>query len=162
MGLFSRFKKEIETFDDRDIVAIADGNLMDLSEVKDPVFSQKMMGDGIAFQIVEDKVTFVSPTNGTLSLLFPTGHAFGVTTNEGVELLVHIGIDTVQANGKGFKVLKKQGDVIKAMEPVVQVDMKLLSKEYDMTTMLIVTNPNEQDIQFISSQKVNKGQKIRV
>ena len=168
MGLFDKlFKKEQEVVlpelnvADSDIVAIADGELIDIKSVPDPVFAEEMMGKSTAFKFNQDKVVLCSPANGTLSVLFPTGHAYGIVTNEGVELLVHCGVDTVNAKGEGFKLLKKkQGDAVKAGDPIVEVDVKKLSQTYDMSTMLIVTNPNEKEIEFIAPQKVTRGQKV--
>ena len=116
MGLFDLFMKkephlEPIDVDDNAIVALADGRMIDITTVPDPVFAEKMMGDSIAFKYDGDKVILCAPANGTLTVLFPTGHAFGVTTNNGVELLVHCGVDTVNAKGDGFRLLKKkQGD----------------------------------------------------
>jgi PTS system glucose-specific IIA component len=125
------------------IIAPADGIMIPLSMVKDDVFSKKMMGDGIAFEFEDSTVTLCAPANGKLTVLFPTGHAYGITMNNGTELLVHIGIDTVEANGNGFKKLKfRQGDMVKAEDPIVTVDVKHLRKTYDMTTMMIITDAN--------------------
>ena len=84
-----------------------------------------------------------------------------MTTPEGVELLVHIGIDTVSANGEGFKILgKNQEDKVNAGDPVVEVDLKTLSEKFDMSTMLIITNDNGKKIDFIEFGEVKKGQTI--
>ena len=81
--------------------------------------------------------------------------------NNGVEILVHIGVNTVNANGKGFTLFsKKQGDRVKAGEPIVKVNIKELKKSYEMSTMLIITNANNQVIEFIKPQQVTKSQKI--
>lgn len=167
MGLFDKlFKKEEEVLpelnvDDSAIVAIADGELIDIKSVPDPVFAEEMMGKSTAFKYNRDKVTLCSPANGTLGVLFPTGHAFGIVTNEGVEILIHCGVDTVNANGDGFKLLKKkQGDTVKAGDPIVEVDIKKLSANYDMSTMLIITNPNEKEFEFIEPQAVKRGQSV--
>ena len=147
--------------DDEDIIAIADGELIDISTVNDPVFATKVMGGGVAFKYPGNKVVLCAPANGTLSVLFPTGHAFGVTMNNGVELLVHCGIDTVSANGDGFKVLsKKQGDNVKAGDPIIEVDLDKLSKKFDMTTMLIVTNTNDKEFNFVEAQTVKRGDSV--
>ena len=141
---------------DNEIIAPVSGTLANISTVSDPVFSGKMMGDGIAITVNEDKADIIAPANGVLSVLFPTGHAFGITMNNGIELLVHIGINTVESNGEGFRTLaKKQGDSIKAGEPVVQVDFKELHQKYDMPVMLIVTNANNHSVVFTSEEKVN-------
>ena len=147
-------KKERGSF----IVSPVNGTAIDISMVNDPVFSQKMMGDGIAFELKEEKAVICAPADGVLSVLFPTGHAFGVTADNGAELLVHIGINTVESGGKGFRVLSRaQGDNVKAGDPVVEVDVKALKENYDMTTMLIVTNPNGQEIVFRKYGSVKKG-----
>ena len=160
MGLFARLiKKNTGTSDDA-VVEMADGEIIDITTVSDPVFAQKMMGESIAFRYEGDTVTICAPAGGTLSVMFPTGHAFGITMGNGTELLVHIGINTVDANGTGFRVFKKQGDAVKAGEPVVEADLKLLSKNYDMSTMLIVTNANGKNIQCVSPQKIAKGESV--
>ena len=169
MGLFDKlFKKEeevvlpaLENVADEDIVAIADGELIDVSTVSDPVFAEQMMGKSTAFKFDKDKVVLCSPANGTLAVLFPTGHAYGIAMNNGVELLVHCGVDTVNAKGDGFKLLgKKQGDAIKAGDPIVEVDIKKLSKTYDMSTMLIITNANDKELDFVDPQTGTRGQKV--
>ena len=84
-----------------------------------------------------------------------------MTANNGVEVLIHCGIDTVNANGDGFKLLgKKQGDAVKAGDPIVEADIKKLSKNYDMSTMLIITNANDKEIEFIEPQNVTRGQSV--
>lgn len=168
MGLFDKLLKKEEkvvlpelNVGDEDIVAIADGELIDIKTVSDPVFAEEMMGKSVAFKFPGDKVVLCSPANGTLAVLFPTGHAYGLQMNNGVELLVHCGIDTVNANGDGFRLLgKKQGDSVKAGDPIVEVDLKKLSAKYDMSTMLIITNANDKQLDFIEPQIVTRGQKV--
>lgn len=167
MGLFDKlFKKaepELPAVDvaDNAVVAIADGKMIDITTVSDAMFAEKMMGDGVAFTYDQDSVTFCAPANGTLSVVFPTGHAFGITMNNGVELLVHIGIDTVSANGEGFKLLgKKQGSPIKAGEAIVKADMKALKAKFDMPVMLIVTNTNGNEITMPQPKDVTRGETI--
>ncbi len=169
MALFDKlFKKEeevvlpaLENVSDEDIVALADGELIDIKTVSDPVFAEEMMGKSTAFKFPGDKVVLCAPANGTLAVLFPTGHAYGLQMNNGVELLVHCGVDTVNANGDGFRLLgKKQGDTVKAGDPIVEVDLKKLSKTYDMSTMLIITNANDKELDFVDPQTVVRGQKV--
>lgn len=162
MAIFDFLKKNegLNVSDDA-IVAPADGKVVNVELVNDAVFSSKMMGETIAFAYEGDKVTICSPANGELKTLVPTFHAFRIQTNDGKEILVHIGIGTVYANGKGFKVEgKKQGDKVKAGEPIVTVDLKNLRDTYDLTTMVVVTNPNGKDIQFIKASEVKKGQSL--
>lgn len=168
MGLFDKlFKKEEATklpdlnIPDNQIVAIADGELIDVHTVSDPVFADEMMGKSTAFRFTQDKAVLCAPANGVMEAIFETGHAFGIKMPNGVELLVHIGIDTVNAKGDGFKLFgKKQGDPVRAGEPIVETDFKKLSAKYDMSTMLIITNDNDQEIDFIDPQKVTRGQLI--
>lgn len=155
MGLFGGlFKKKDE------IVAIADGKVVETSSVSDPVFAQEMMGKTLVFSYDTDKVVLHAPANGTLTVLFPTGHAFGITTDGGVELLVHCGVDTVNADG-GFKVLdKKQGDRVNTGDSIVEVDLKKLKETYDMSTMLVITNPNGKTFEFVGPCDVKLGQSV--
>src|SRR5699024_5863394 len=121
------------TYQDSDIIAIADGKMIELDDVNDETFSSKALGDGVAFELNSDFIT--APANGKLTAMFPTGHAFGITTNEGVELLVHIGIDTVNLKGEYFDVLAKQGDTVRAGAPIVKIDREaIIAKGYDLTT----------------------------
>lgn len=158
LSIFKR--KEVNTVvcSDDEFVAVANGTLIPLESVSDPAFASKMMGDGIAIELSEG--TICAPCNGTLDVAYPTGHAFGITRNDDVGILIHIGVNTVENNGKGFEVLATQGQTVKAGDPLVKVDLKSLSKKYDMVTMLIVTDPNEKEISFIDCQEVKKGQVI--
>lgn len=163
MGLFDKFFKKMPQFECRDneVVAIAKGKMIDITTISDEMFAKKMMGDGIAFTYDQDEVTISSPANGTLSVLFPTGHAFGITLKNGVELLVHIGIDTVSANGDGFTLCsKKQGELVKAGDPIVKVNMKKLKSQFDMPVMLIVTNPNGNSITMPEPKDVEFGEAL--
>ncbi|MCH3960960.1 MAG: PTS glucose transporter subunit IIA [Solobacterium sp.] len=161
--MFEMFKKKeaaVSVSDDV-IAAPADGELFPIESVKDEVFAQKMMGDGVAFRYSQDHVVLCAPCNGVLSVLFPTGHAFGITMNNGVEVLVHIGIDTVNAKGDGFRLLKKkQGDMVKAGDPIVEADIRKLGQTYDMSTMLIITDNHDHKISFIDPCTVTKGQSL--
>lgn len=158
LGIDSKTKNK--EYKDYQIVAIADGNIIPLNEVNEQSFASGALGDGIAFELDDDIIRV--PANGTLSVMFPTGHAFGVTTNEGVEILVHIGIDTVNTKGEGFKILAKQGDCVKAGQPMIEVDRKLLlSKGYDLTTMLIITAANGKNITLNTYGSVKQGTILR-
>lgn len=164
MGLFDKFaRKENKTVakeTDSIMVAMADGELIDIASVKDPVFAGQALGKSIAFRYSGDQVTICAPAAGELSCVFPTGHAFGITMNNGVEILIHIGINTVETQGAGFVCTKKQGDWVNKGDEIVKVDLKKLSASYDMSTMLIITDDNGQQISFIDAQPVSKGQVI--
>lgn len=145
-----------QTFADDEIVAVADGRIEPLEDVADKAFSSGALGKGIAFIPKGDFIC--APANGKVTALFPTGHAFGVTTKSGVEILVHIGINTVELNGKGFDVLVHQDDEVRAGEPVIRINRKLITDEgFDITTMLVITNNHNEHIDLISSGDVSIG-----
>lgn len=168
MGFFDRFRKKSETtsagvhtVSDDDVVAIIDGNLIDISTAADPVFAQKMMGDGVAFTTDEEIASFCAPADGILSVLYPTGHAYGVTMKNGTELLVHIGIDTVEAKGDGFTLGDfRQGDEVHAGDVIVTADLKKLKKSYDCTAMLINTTTADHPLKFIAPAAVKRMQSV--
>ncbi|PJI09087.1 MULTISPECIES: PTS sugar transporter subunit IIA [Clostridium] len=144
-----------------DIVAVSNAIMFPIEEVKDQVFSQKLMGDGVAFKLLDNTIS--SPCDGEITTIFPTGHAFGITRSDGVEILVHIGIDTVNLKGEGFTILSSQGKKIKHGEPVIKLDLDLLKqKNVDLSTMLIITNSNGKDIHFIDYGQVSNKQKINL
>ncbi|PRR80819.1 Glucose-specific phosphotransferase enzyme IIA component [Clostridium liquoris] len=129
------------------IIAPVDGRVIDLEKVEDGVFSKKVAGEGVAIEPTGDIV--VAPADGRLSLLFNTNHAFGMILDNGVEILVHIGIDTVGLDSHGFKPLVKEGDLLKAGDPVIKIDRNfILSKGYSLITPIIITN--SQDVREIT------------
>ncbi|MDD7465147.1 MAG: PTS glucose transporter subunit IIA [Actinomycetaceae bacterium] len=119
--MFGFGKKKIE------FVAPFDGNVVPVSEVPDPMFAGKMLGDGYAVIPSDDaeKLTVVAPAEGTLVKVFKTGHAFSMKTTAGVEVLVHIGLETVELKGEGFTVLHESGSVT-AGTPIVEVDLSVV------------------------------------
>lgn len=146
---------KVQVADDA-IVAVADGQLLALEDVADEVFSSKMMGDGVAITPESDFI--VAPANGRLTTVFPTGHAFGLVRPDGVEILVHIGINTVELQGQGFDVLAKQGDLVRAGQPIVKVDRDtLMQKGYDLTTMIVVTDSKDKQISLKHEGTVKSG-----
>lgn len=144
-----------------EIVSPVDGTMIPLEDVNDEVFSEKLMGDGVAFKVQGDEIMVCSPVNGKLNAIMDTGHAFGITTDDGIEILVHIGIDTVKLQGNGFEILNKGvGERIYAGEPIIRVELEKICKKYDTTTMLIITNYNGHKIQFENMDEVSSGQII--
>lgn len=120
-----------------EIASPAKGQVLPVTEVKDEVFASKGMGDGIGIVAEEGKV--YAPFDGTVEALFPTGHAVGLSAN-GVEFLIHIGINTVELNGKGFQAHVTQGDVVKKGDLLVTFDKKMIEQEgYDTTVICVVT-----------------------
>lgn len=132
--MFGFFKNKNENV----IYAPVKGTCIDITEVDDIGFSSKMMGDGVAIVPIEGIVT--APCDGKISMIFDTGHAFGMEANNGAEILIHIGIDTVNLNGEGFEILKKPGQKVKRGEPAIRFDLEKVKKLYDTATMVIMTN----------------------
>lgn len=115
------------------------GKLVPLMDVGDEIFSSGVLGEGIAIEPYEGIV--YAPADCKVTTFFPTGHAIGLTTAEGVELLIHIGVDTVQLNGKYFKPLVRQGESLSEGQPMLKFDSKKIGQEgYRITTSVIVTN----------------------
>jgi glucose-specific phosphotransferase system IIA component len=106
------------------VLAPLDGTVVELETVPDEVFAQKMVGDGVA--IDPSGAVAVAPVTGTLVKLFSGGHAFGIATAEGVELIVHIGLDTVELEGQGFEKLAREGQTVQAGTPIVHFDRAVL------------------------------------
>ncbi|GIP44975.1 PTS glucose transporter subunit IIABC [Paenibacillus sp. J45TS6] len=104
------------------IVMPANGELLDITQVPDPVFSEKMTGDGFAFLPHEN--TIHSPVNGKVFNVFPSKHAIGILSDGGKEVLVHIGVNTVKLKGQGFKVLVEEGDIVSAGQSIMEVDVE--------------------------------------
>ncbi len=131
--MFNFFKKNQE------ILSPVSGKVIDLSKVPDEVFSQRLAGDGVAVEPTSTEI--VAPADGVLTLIFNTNHAFALTLKNGVELLIHIGIDTVALNGKGFTRLAEQGTKVKAGTPIVRVDKDFIEKSgYSLVTLALITN----------------------
>jgi len=124
---------------DDTIMAPVEGTIIPLTSVKDEVFASEAMGKGLA--IVPTNGEVKSPVTGTVSAVYPTGHAIGITADNGAEILIHIGIDTVQLNGKYFETLVKQNAHVNQGELVTKFDAeKIKAAGYDTTVMVIVTN----------------------
>lgn len=128
------------------LAAPVKGTLVALSDVPDEVFASGTMGQGIAIEPEEDVVK--SPVAGTVSLVYPTGHAIGITSDKGAEILIHIGIDTVNLKGKHFKALIEQGQKVTVGTPLVEFDYQAIQAAgYAPTVMMIVTNSDQYQVE---------------
>ena len=133
------------------------GQVKSLTEVQDEAFSCGVMGQGAAIVPAEGKV--FSPCDGEITTFFPTGHAIGISSTSGAEVLIHIGLDTVKLNGKGFTQKKNQGDTVKKGDLLLEFDMDYIKKAgYDITTPVIVTNTDDySEVKVAAQDKVNPG-----
>ena len=133
-------KTESAAADVKELKSILDGKVMPIEEAPDDVFSQKIMGDGLAIEPSNNIVT--APADCDVSVVMAdTGHACGLSLPNGVELLIHVGVDTVDMGGDGFKLLVKEGDHVKAGQPLIEFDpAKIKAAGHPCTTMLIVTS----------------------
>lgn len=137
------------------------GQMISLSDVEDDIFSSKVMGEGIA--IIPSKGELYAPVDGEISLLFETNHAFGMKTANGVEVLFHIGIDTVQLEGKFFTPLVQAGDKVKAGDLLIQFDLeKIKEAGYDPVTLAVITNTDQYDIKVTHLKQVNRQDTLMV
>jgi PTS system beta-glucosides-specific IIC component len=124
------------------VAAPVTGNVIALSDVKDEAFSSGAMGQGLGIEPTEGKV--YAPVDGEITTFFPTGHAIGITGDNGAEILIHVGMDTVELNGKGFTPKKKQGDHVKKGELLLEFDMNVIKEAgYSTVTPVIVTNSDD-------------------
>lgn len=156
--MFNFFKKST----DLEIVAPVDGQCVNLSQVPDKMFSQQMLGNGIAF-IYEDE--YVSaPCDGIVTMIAKTKHAFGIKSLNGAEILTHIGLNTVSLNGEGFELLIQENQKIKAGDRVLKVNQELFkAKGLTLITPVIVTNTDEFEFSnIIQGKAVKKGEVVLV
>ena len=143
-----------------ELVSPLAGELLPLSEVKDEVFSSGAMGEGVAVEPSEGVLH--APADGKVVMTFPTGHAIGMKTSDGAEILMHIGMDTVNLQGHGFETLVAKGDEVKAGDELVKFDIDAIhAKGYVVTTPIVVTNSKDyEEITVVSQGKVKVGQEI--
>ncbi len=132
--MFGFFKKK-----GHQILSVMDGKVIPISEVEDVAFSEKMLGDGVG--IIPADGTVFSPVNGEIIQIFDTLHAYGIRADDGAEILIHIGINTVELQGKGFKTFVKTGQKVKAGEKIAEVNIDLIkSNGYSTQTPVVITN----------------------
>lgn len=135
--MFSFFTKK----KDNKLYSPVDGKTIAIENVKDETFAKKILGDGIAFEINNDIVC--SPCDGKLELITETSHAFIVRNENGAQVMVHIGLNTVALNGQGFTRVCSEGQKIKKGDSIIQLDRHFMEKnDIDLTTMLIITEDN--------------------
>lgn len=129
------------------------GKLVSLKDVPDPVFAEKMLGDGIAILPTEGIVS--SPVDGNIAALPSTGHACGIITKSGLELLIHVGIDTVEMQGKGFEALAQRGDTVRTGQTIIEFDLNEIERAgKSPISPVIATNGR---IKMLATDSVQRG-----
>lgn len=139
-----------ESMDGNKIIAPVSGKVIPLEEVTDPTFAGKVLGDG--FAIVPEDSIIKSPINGIVELMYETGHAVGLSTDDGKEILIHIGIDTVAMNGDGFHIIAKTGQNVKSGDPLVEVDFEKIRKAGKSDSVIVIVTSGEK----VETRKVEK------
>jgi PTS system D-glucosamine-specific IIC component len=134
------------------------GRMIPLEDVPDQIFSQKIVGNGVAF--LPEKGELVAPVNGTVTLIYPSLHALGITTDDGLEVLLHVGIDTSHLNGKYFTCMVKQGDRVEAGELLLKFNLnKVKQNAKSLATPMLITNSDRiKSWSFAPFKSVRKGQ----
>ncbi|WP_294612642.1 PTS glucose transporter subunit IIA [uncultured Gilliamella sp.] len=143
MGLFDKIKQFVSDDSKNDnsieIIAPLSGEIVKIEDVPDVVFAEKIVGDGIAIKPAGNKI--VAPLNGKIGTIFQTNHAFAIESDEGIELFVHFGIDTVELKGEGFKRIAEEGQQVKVGDTIIEFDLKLLeSKAKSVLTPVVISN----------------------
>lgn len=156
----SLFEKKVVVEEERENIVYApmSGEIVELEKVNDPVFSQKIMGEGVAIKPNGDSV--YSPVSGVISMIFPTKHAIGITRDNGLGVILHIGIETVNLNGKGFDLKVSQGQRVRVGELLMNIDLKYISSQCDPTTMIVFDNGADMSIKTIAVGKCQVGQPL--
>jgi len=143
------------------IISPLAGEVKELSQATDPVFAQGLMGRGVV--IVPSQGELVSPVNGRVTVFFPTKHAIGILSDEGVEILMHIGMDTVNLEGKGFEGYVSQGDKVKVGDKLISFDIDMIKKAgYVTETPVIITNSDKYEVEVLEQlpQAVERGSQL--
>lgn len=143
-----------------EILAPIPGRAVPLSEVSDEVFASGMAGEGVAV-VPSESGEVVAPISGTLVKLFEGGHAFGIASDAGVELIVHIGLDTIEMRGSAFEKLATESDRVEAGQPIVRFDLEAIREAgYDPVTPVVITNADEYPITNATSGEVSAGDRL--
>lgn len=147
------FYKEKNIKKEEKVLPVVKGKRIPIEDVKDDVFSKKMMGDG--FAIIPEDNKIVAPFNGKIVTVFPTKHAFGIVNKEGVEAIIHIGLDTVKEDGKGFKSFVSENQQVKAGQVLCEVDFEdLRNKGYDTTTIVAFSDLKNKSLSWNDKEEI--------
>ncbi len=161
MGLFDFLKKKDSTADNKGMIGSPlKGEVVELSQVNDPTFSSGLLGSGVA--VIPEDGKICAPVDGTVNLIFPTGHAVAMTTADGVELLIHFGLDTVKLEGKHFNIVGEAGKTVKKGDLLVEADVEAIKAEgYDVITPVLVSNTDAfASVEGFTGKTLNVGDEI--
>ncbi len=138
------------------ILSPVEGEAVPISEVSDPTFGEEILGKGIA--VKPNKGRVVSPVNGTIDMMFDTGHAVSILSNIGTEILIHVGLDTVKLKGKYYKTYVENGDKVKIGDLLIEFDIDaILGEGYDVITPIVVCNtPDYAQVEPLSGKAVHE------
>ena len=140
------------------VLAPISGRAVPLAEVPDEVFAEGMAGQGCAI-VPEASGEAVAPVSGVLVKLFEGGHAFGIATDGGIEMIVHLGLDTIELRGRGFERIATEGDRVEAGQPIVRFDLEeIRAGGYDPVTPVLVTNDEDHPVMDVRSGEIQAGE----
>lgn len=142
------------------VKAVEDGRTIPMDQVNDPTFAQQLLGPGIAIQPENGRV--VAPIDGTIATVMDTKHAVCIQGEDGIEMIVHVGLDTVELQGKHYQAHIQTGDKVKAGDLLLSVDLNEIKKEgYDVTTPIVITNLSGYEIaKCLIGQQVKEGEEV--
>lgn len=147
--------KFLDQLTGKKLYAPLSGEIVGIEQVPDAVFAEKMVGDGVA--ILPTSSTVVAPCDGKIAQIFPTKHAIGIEGDGGIDLLIHIGIDTVELKGDGFNCLVEEGQYVKKGTPLIEVDFqKIKEAGKQIITPFVITNSDQ-----VTLKEVMKGEAIQ-
>lgn len=153
--MLSIFKKKSSV---KTLEAYVSGKLCPIADVPDEIFSQKLMGDGVA--IIAKDCTLCAPSDGVITLVAPTKHAIAIQLKNDIQILIHIGLDSALHKEGVFTVLVKQGDIVHSGDPLIQIsDLYLKASDPLYIPLVIVENPNEKTFSFLEKKDVLIGKK---
>ncbi len=153
MLFFGKKKKE------KELISPLNGSICPLDQVPDDVFAQKMLGDGLAVIPTDGKIC--SPVSGTISQVTETKHAYCITSDDGLDILIHFGIDTVKLKGEGFNVLVKEGDRVEVGTPICEADIDFIKNAgYELHTPVLITNMDDVSNITVKSGEAHAGETV--
>ncbi|HIV99353.1 MAG TPA: PTS glucose transporter subunit IIA [Candidatus Ornithospirochaeta avicola] len=156
MGVFDFLKKKEGIV----LGAPVGGKAVDITKVPDPTFSDGLMGKGVAIEPSEGVLR--APIDAKIDLMFDTGHAVNLITDSGLEILIHVGLETISLKGEGFTVLKQTGDSVKKGDELIKFDLDFLkSKGFETITPMVICNSDDfKDVKVFTSESVKAGDKV--